>query len=100
MPTLRHRTFWFVVVLLFSVLNCFADSTNEPAWWSLKPIERPAVPIANISAATSNPIDAFIATELRKKDLGPSHEADRRTLLRRLYFGLTGLPPSSEEVIA
>ena len=45
-----------------------------------------------------NPIDAFIQTRLREETLAPSHEADRRTLIRRLYFDLTGLPPTPEEI--
>ena len=44
------------------------------------------------------PIDAFILAELRKHGLKPSGEADRRTLIRRLSFDLTGLPPSPDEL--
>ncbi|HXJ59495.1 MAG TPA: DUF1549 and DUF1553 domain-containing protein [Verrucomicrobiae bacterium] len=47
-----------------------------------------------------SPIDAFIATGLEKEGLGFSEEADRRTLLRRLSYDLTGLPPESEWVRA
>lgn len=61
-------------------------------WWSLKPIARPAVP------GGGNPIDVFIREKLREKGLAPSPEADARTLVRRLYFDLTGLPPTPEEV--
>jgi len=45
-----------------------------------------------------NPIDAFILAALRKEGLKPAPPADRRTLIRRAYFDLTGLPPSPEEV--
>jgi hypothetical protein len=45
-------------------------------------------------AGARNPIDAFVRAKLREKGLAPSPEADRRTLARRLYFDLLGLPPT------
>jgi mono/diheme cytochrome c family protein len=71
-------------------------------WWSLLPITRPEIPRLSQSDEhwCKTPIDRFIMAELRKQKLGPSPEADRRTLIRRLYFDLTGLPPSPEEVAA
>ncbi|MBM3877407.1 MAG: DUF1553 domain-containing protein [Verrucomicrobia bacterium] len=68
-------------------------------WWSLKPIVRPVVPILrNSKTEIRNPIDAFIVSKLREKGLSPSPEADARTLIRRLHFGLVGLPPAPEDV--
>ncbi|OWK46549.1 DUF1553 domain-containing protein [Fimbriiglobus ruber] len=67
-------------------------------WWSLKPIQRPTAP-AN-STWGRNPIDALVLAKMKKSGLTPSPEADRRTLARRLYFDLTGLPPSAEEIEA
>jgi hypothetical protein len=71
--------------------------------WSLKPVVRPEVPassgMANASRIT-NPIDAFILAKLTAHDLRPAPEADRRTLARRLYFNLTGLPPTPGELVA
>lgn len=64
-------------------------------WWSLKTLIKPAVP-----AGSSHPIDAFIQAKLQEKGLPPSPPADRRTLIRRLYFDLHGLPPTPEEVAA
>src|SRR6187455_3399938 len=46
------------------------------------------------------PIDAFVLATLRQKSLSPSPEADRRTLIRRVTFDLTGLPPTPEEIEA
>jgi hypothetical protein len=68
-------------------------------WWSLEPIERPAVPPAD-SAWCRTPIDAFVLAKLTEQYLAPAPEADRRTLIRRLYFDLLGLPPAPEDVRA
>jgi hypothetical protein len=67
---------------------------NPANWWSFKPLKKPTVP------AGANPIDHFIRAKLSDKGLAPSKEADRRTLVRRLYFDLIGLPPTPEEVEA
>jgi hypothetical protein len=68
-------------------------------WWSLRPLCRPAVPDEH-SHWIRTPIDAFILAKLHEQSLAPSPEADRRTLIRRLYFDLLGLPPSFDEVQA
>ena len=64
--------------------------------WAFEPIVRPAVP----SVAQGNAIDAFILDRLRRERMAPSSDADRETLLRRVSFDLTGLPPSLEELDA
>jgi len=69
-------------------------------WWSLQPlVSKPALPRVSALDArwVRTPIDAFIVSKLREKGLGPSIEADGRTLCRRLYFDLIGLPPSPAE---
>ena len=63
--------------------------------WAFKPPARPAVPKAN---APRNPIDAFLAAEWEKRGLKPAPEADKITLLRRIYLDLVGLPPTTEEM--
>ena len=92
------------VVSAASILSAFAAPAipdQKLDWWSLKPIVRPLVPqIKSTPNAVSNPIDAFILAKLRERNLAPSPEADRRTLIRRLYFDLIGLPPAPEEVAA
>lgn len=66
--------------------------------WAFQPVKSISVPAA--SGTGSNPIDAFIRAKLQEKQLHPSPEADRRTLIRRLSFDLLGLPPTPEEVQA
>ncbi len=51
-------------------------------------------------SSAPNPIDAFVFAKLEAKGLKPSPPADRRTLLRRATYDLTGLPPTPEEVDA
>src|SRR5687767_1814756 len=73
-----------------------------PDDWAFRPAERPAVPEVNADAAAwvRNPIDAFVVAKLREKGLSPSPEADRRNLIRRITFDLTGLAPTPEETQA
>ncbi len=71
---------------------------NRTNHWAFKSVVRPSVPVAKNSRWGINPIDAFILARLEKESFGPSVEADRRTLIRRLSFDLLGLPPSPEEV--
>ncbi len=66
-------------------------------WWSLRPLSSPAIP-ATASNPQINPVDAFVLARLREKGLAPSPRADKATLLRRVSFDLTGLPPSPEEL--
>jgi hypothetical protein len=68
-------------------------------FWSFKPVRAdrpPAFP--QDDSVGENPVDAFIGQKLRSVGLRPSPRADRRTLIRRLYLDVLGLPPSPEEV--
>ncbi|MFG0335538.1 MAG: PSD1 and planctomycete cytochrome C domain-containing protein [Maioricimonas sp. JB049] len=65
--------------------------------WAYQPVQRPKVP-AEFGNGSANPIDAFINRKLAEQNLSPLPEADRRTLIRRATFDLTGLPPTPEEV--
>lgn len=75
------------------------SSVRDFDWWSYMPLQRPEVPEAKNSWVRT-PIDAFIFDRMKQKGLGPAAEADRRTLIRRLTYDLTGLPPTPEEVDA
>lgn len=70
------------------------------AHWSLNPPRRPAVPEVKDSTSPRNPIDRFLLAGLEARNTKPSPEADRTTLVRRLYLDLIGLPPSPDEVDA
>ncbi|MCA9042156.1 MAG: DUF1549 domain-containing protein, partial [Planctomycetaceae bacterium] len=64
-------------------------------WWAYQPIVKPEVPLVDHS---NNPIDAFVARKYNEKTFSAAPAADRATLIRRLYYDLTGLPPTPEEV--
>jgi len=68
--------------------------------WSLRRPARPQIPHVKQSDWLKNPIDNFVLDRLEQKNLRPSAETDRRTLIRRVTFDLTGLPPTPEEVRA
>jgi hypothetical protein len=70
-------------------------NSTEPNWWAFKKVVRPAVPVVQDA---KNPIDAFILSKLQQKRLKPVAAADKRTLLRRAYYDLHGLPPTPDEV--
>jgi hypothetical protein len=74
---------------------------SRATWWSLRPLVRPVVPSPKADATwLYNPVDAFILTRLQAKGLRLCGPADRRTLIRRLFFDLIGLPPSPGEIEA
>jgi hypothetical protein len=68
--------------------------------WSFQTPVRPQVPQVKGKAWVKNPIDAFVLATLEENVLRPSAEANRNTLIRRVTFDLTGLPPTPEEVAA
>ena len=69
-------------------------------WWSLKPLAKPALPAAPDRGWARSDIDRFIFAKLHAQGLKPVADADARTLVRRLYFDLVGLPPTPEQVEA
>src|SRR5882762_144677 len=72
--------------LVCSALSGGVETTQE-THWSFRPVVRPPVPaLASRKAHFTNPIDAFVVARLSQNNLMPSPEADRRTLIRRLYF--------------
>ena len=76
------------------------QSGDADATWAFKPVRLPAVPAVKLRAWVKSPIDAFILAGLEKRGLTPARWADRRTLIRRATFDLTGLPPTPAEVEA
>jgi hypothetical protein len=87
---------------LFAGLLVISVAQAEPHW-SLRPRSNPKPPqfqSRDDSTWVRNAVDAFILDRLRAKGLQPAPEADKATLIRRLSFDLTGLPPTPDEVAA
>lgn len=73
------------------------DSKN---YWAYKPVVRPTMPTVKNADWVKNPIDAFIAQKLESKGLTPAKAADKLALMRRLYYDLIGLPPTTQQIDA
>ncbi|WP_339688343.1 PSD1 and planctomycete cytochrome C domain-containing protein [Gimesia maris] len=73
---------------------------NDHDWWSFRPLSQPALPELpdKEQKQVRTPVDAFLLARLRQAGLNYSPPADRRTLIRRIYFDLIGLPPTPEEI--
>lgn len=74
-------------------------SDSERSFWSFRS-RSTAVPPATASGWAQSPIDAFVLRRLHAEGLPPAPPADRRTLIRRAFFDVTGLPPAPEELTA
>ncbi|MBI3415509.1 MAG: PSD1 domain-containing protein [Verrucomicrobia bacterium] len=76
----------------------FYITEQERNFWSFRPITRPTVPKLKNAARVRTPVDTFVLEKLREQKLDFAPEADRLTLIRRVYFDLLGLPPTPEDV--
>ncbi len=73
--------------------------SNDPAngetqLWSLQPVRRPAPPDVKEASWPREPIDRFVLAKMEARGVEPNRDADARTLARRLYYDLIGLPPT------
>lgn len=67
------------------------------AHWSWKPIEQHEVPAVKHADWATTDVDRFLLAKMEEAQISPAPEADRRALIRRLYFDLTGIPPTIEQ---
>jgi hypothetical protein len=86
-----------------------AAATSQPAtpaydyakarqFWSFRPVTRPAIPAVLNPAWCANDVDRFVLAGMERRGLSPVALADKRTLIRRATYDLTGLPPAPREV--
>lgn len=75
-------------------------SDEDKKWWAFQPIRRPDVPKLADDAWSRGDIDRFLLAKMKAAQLSPAPEADKVTLIRRVTFDLTGLPPTNDEITA
>ncbi len=66
--------------------------------WAFLPLGNPQLPTVHDQKWIRNPVDRFVLSKLEQHKMTPARQADRRTLIRRAYFDLIGLPPSPQDV--
>ena len=76
------------------------DYSNAKQWWAFQPIQRPTIPSNVDTSWCYNDIDRFVWKSYQEKGLKPVADAEARTLLRRIYFDLVGIPPNINEINA
>ena len=89
-----------------STNQTFLPSASKPAYdyaterklWAYRAPDNPAIPFVKNNDWAKSPIDQFILSKLAEKQLSPAPPADKRTLIRRATFDLTGLPPKPAEI--
>jgi len=105
---MSHRNLLLVVLALYPGLAQCQEpgdlarydsrvTAKERQHWSFQPVRKPVIPAVKETAWVRNPIDAFVLARLEAKNWKPAPAAEPRTLLRRLYLDLTGLPPTLAE---
>ncbi len=87
-------------VQIETIKNWIDSGANWQRHWAFVAPQRPELPAVKNEQWAKTPIDRFVLAKLDKEGLTPSPEADKPTLLRRVTFDLTGLPPTEAEVKA
>lgn len=84
---------------VFAVGGLKAKSQEEGRkFWAFKPIKLPSLPVVQKNGWIKDDIDRFILRRIEENDLETSQKAEPMTLLRRIFFDLTGLPPSTQDI--
>ena len=73
-------------------------SKDEKEYWAFQPVKKPTLPAVKNARWASSDVDRFLLAKLEAKGIQPAAAASKLTLLRRVTFDLTGLPPSLEEI--
>ena len=91
---------WIEAGASWGMVSSHERKRADGTWWSLQPLKTAQLPASdNIPDDwRRSPIDRWVYAGMARKGLRPAPEADRRTLMRRAYFDLIGLPPSPEEL--
>ncbi|HBY58278.1 MAG TPA: hypothetical protein DEH78_00545 [Solibacterales bacterium] len=87
-----------VPIVLWAAESAPLFKPHHLRWWAIQPLSKPTPPKPKNQALAQNPIDAFLLARLETAGLTYSAPASKTTLIRRVTFDLTGLPPAPEEV--
>ncbi len=103
MPRSRFDNLFFsVLFFLISIVASVAEKSDPPIsrsnHWAFQPIKNSPVPTIKNKRWTKTSVDNFILAKLEEKNISPGPAADKRTLIRRATFDLTGLPPTPAEI--
>ncbi|MFN0196846.1 MAG: DUF1549 domain-containing protein, partial [Planctomycetaceae bacterium] len=71
---------------------------DQLQFWAFQPPVKPALPVVEHMEWVRNPVDRFVLARLEAQGMSPATEADKRTLVRRVYFDLLGIPPTPTEI--
>jgi len=82
----------------YNPAGAFDLDKRKSEHWAWQPVRAVAPPVVQRSDWPAGPVDQFVLARLEQEGLQAAADADRRTLIRRLYFDLIGLPPSPEEI--
>ena len=90
--------------MILKPLNRYAPrarfTDQEKSFWAYQPVQDHQLPVVNNALLVKSPVDHFVQAKLDSLGIVPAPVADKSTLLRRVTFDLTGLPPTPEEVSA
>jgi hypothetical protein len=75
-----------------------AAKVDKKAHWAFQPVSKPTPPAVKNASWGTNAIDKFILAKLEEKSMIAAPQADKETLLRRVYYDLTGLPPTPKQI--
>src|SRR5262245_11057018 len=76
----------------------FVVTEEHRRWWSFRPVRAVELPAVKDTGRVLTDVDRFILAKLEEKGIAPARPADKRTLIRRATFDLTGLPPTPAEI--
>ena len=93
-------TSWVKSGLPFPAASAASKRNRDPNHWAFNPPAEAAIPAVQNSAWPQSDLDRFILARLEASGISPAPKADKRALIRRVTFDLTGLPPTPEEISA
>ncbi len=81
-----------------TIRQWIVEGANYSEHWAYRPLRSPTLPVVNNEAWCRTPIDYFVLSKLEQQNIEPSPPADCATLIKRIYYDLLGIPPSTDAV--